>query len=109
MQPGPPPQPAEYSYLIVAAILTPPTGAKVPAVVMLFAPTGREQKHPSVGMLQEGPLGAGATLLLNANRDQFSDLTRVINTLKQRSFAFTLGPKTDDVWPVTSWGFSGVL
>lgn len=106
VQPGPPRQSVEFSYIILpASLLTPTPHFWWPGVVMIMAPTPMKTAFTDAGELFLGKGLPSLHLSLQVTREQFSDMLRQLEARRIKDFQFTVeaGPE-DDVWAVHSWG-----
>jgi hypothetical protein len=110
VQPGPPRQSVEFSYMIMPASLTMP-GARFtwPGIVMFMTPTPMKTDFPDAGTLFKAEHMPSLSLSLEVTRAQFSDMLRMLEAKRLKEFHFTLEDGTDGSWPVYSWGVSAAL
>lgn len=110
VQPGPPRQSVEFTYIVVPLALTMPDGAFTwPGVLMMMVPTPMKTEFPDAGMLfHSGPLPS-LSLSLEVTRAQFSDMLPRFEAGLFKDFHFTLEERKDESWPVRSWGMGGPL
>ncbi|RJT31352.1 hypothetical protein D3227_28625 [Mesorhizobium waimense] len=106
VQPGPPRQSVEFSYVILAASLIMPNAAfRWPGVVMIMAPTPMKTEHPDAGALFEADQLASLSLSLHVTRAQFSDMLPRFEAKQFRDFHFAVeGKEADGRRLVRSWG-----
>jgi hypothetical protein len=106
VQPGPPRQSVEFTYVILPASLIMPNAAfRWPGIVMIMAPTPMKTEHPDAGVLFEADQLASLSLSLHVTRAQFSDMLPRIEAHRLKDFYFTVEEKdAEGRWPVRSWG-----
>lgn len=106
MQPGPPRQSVEFTYVILAASLTMPGAAfRWPGIIMIMAPTPMKTDHPNAGVLFAADQLPSLSLSLHVTREQFSDMLPRFEAHRLKDFHFTLEEKdAEGGWPVRSWG-----
>lgn len=110
VQPGPPQQAVEFTYLILPVQLTMPDGRFVwPGVLMLMTQTPMKSVSPDAGLLLKVTRLPSLTLLLEVGRMQFSDMLRFIEARRLREFHFTIEGERDTSWAIQSWGISQAL
>lgn len=105
VQPGPPRQSIELSYLVApATLLMPDKKSRWPGVVTFWAPTPMKTECRDAGlMFKSGPLPC-LHLSLEVTRPQFSDMVRFLEAGRFKEFHFTIEDGADDSWPIHSWG-----
>jgi hypothetical protein len=111
VQPGPPRQSVEFSYIILPASLLMPTPQfRWPGVVMIMVPTPLKTNFTDTGELIPGKGLPSLHLSLQVTREQFSDMLRQLEARRIKDFHFTVeaGP-AGDMWPVHSWGMGLAL
>lgn len=107
VQPGPPRQSVEFSYIILPTTLTmPEVRFEWPGVVMIMTPTPMKTQSPNAGSLFRGGATPCLTLSLVVTRAQFSDMLGHLEGKRFKRFHFTLEEKIDDSWPIHSWGMT---
>ncbi|BCG98691.1 hypothetical protein MesoLj131b_06910 [Mesorhizobium sp. 131-2-5] len=106
VQPGPPRQSVEFTYVILAAsLIMPNTAFRRPGIVMIMAPTPMKTEHPDAGVLFETAELPSLSLSLHVTREQFSDMLPRLEAHRFKEFYFTLEEKdAERRWPVRSWG-----
>ncbi|TIX95826.1 MAG: hypothetical protein E5V17_03665, partial [Mesorhizobium sp.] len=106
VQPGPPRQSVEFTYVILAASLIMPNAAfRWPGVVMIMAPTPMKTDHPEAGVLFEADQLPSLNLSLDVTRAQFSDMLPRLEAHRFKDFHFTVEEKdAEGRWPLRSWG-----
>nr|WIE93425.1 hypothetical protein P9270_010055 [Mesorhizobium sp. WSM4875] len=110
VQPGPPRQSVEFTYIILPATLIMPNAAFMwPGVVMIMAPTPMKTEFPDAGTLFQAGRLPSLSLLLQVTRAQLSDMLPRIEARRFRDFHFTVEEKAGDSWPVRSWGMGAEL
>ncbi len=107
VQPGPPRQSVEFSYLLGAALLLPPDKKfRWPGIVTCWAPTPMKREFPDAGlMFRSGPMPSFC-LSLEVTRPQFSDVVRVLEARRLKEFYFTAEDGAEGHWPIHSWGMT---
>lgn len=108
VQPGPPPQSVEFSYMVVpASLLMPNPKFRWPGIVMIMAPTPLKAEYPDAGSLWANTGLPSLSLSLNVTREQFSDLLRLLEAQRIKEFHFTVEEtEQESAWPVRSWGMA---
>ncbi|TPL38931.1 hypothetical protein FJ957_28000 [Mesorhizobium sp. B2-4-6] len=111
VQPGPPRQPVEFTYVILSASLIMPDGAfRWPGVAMIMAPTPMKTEHPDAGVLFQTNELPSLSLSLHVTREQFSDMLPRFEAHRFKDFYFTIEEKdAERRWPVRSWGMGTAL
>lgn len=111
VQPGPPRQSVEFSYIILPASLLMPTPQfRWPGVVMIMAPTPMKTTFTDAGELFPGKGLPSLHLSLQVTREQFSDMLRQLEARRIKDFQFTVEAGSEgDVWAVHSWGMGLTL
>lgn len=111
VQPGPPRQSVEFTYVILPASLIMPNAAfRWPGIVMIMAPTPMKTEHPDAGVLFEADQLASLSLSLHVARAQFSDMLPRIEAHRFKDFYFAVEEKdAEGRWPVRSWGMGTPL
>lgn len=109
VQPGPPRQSVELTYMVMPAAFTMiEVGFTWPGVIMIMTPTPMKTE-----LLDAGHLFKTEHLLcLNLSlvtRGQFSDMLRMVEAKRLRSFHFSVEDGTNGSWPVFSWGMSAAF
>jgi hypothetical protein len=105
VQPGPPRQSVEFTYIILPATLIMPNAAFMwPGVVMIMAPTPMKTEFPDAGTLFQAGRLPSLSLSLQVTRAQLSDMLPRIEARRFKDFHFTVEEKAGDSWPVRSWG-----
>lgn len=105
VQPGPPRQSVEFSYIVLPASLHMPSSRfRWPGVVMIMAPTPIKTEVPDAGVLFANKGLPSLHLSLDVTRAQFSDLLRLLEAQRFRTFHFTIeASERENAWPVHSW------
>ncbi|MCV0386856.1 MAG: hypothetical protein K5821_10515 [Nitrobacter sp.] len=80
-----------------------------PGVIMIMALTAMKIEFPDAGCLFRAEHLPSLHLSLEVTRGQFSDMLRMLETLRLRDFHFTLEDEADGSWPIYSWGMSATL
>jgi hypothetical protein len=104
VQPGPPRQSVEFSYIVMPATLKMPSGFDWPGIIMIMPPTPMKTEFPDAGSLFRSEQSPFLTLTLQVTRAQFSDMLRVLEAQRLKHLHFTVGDKVDNSWPIHSWG-----
>jgi len=106
VQPGPPRQSVEFTYVILAASLIMPNKAfRWPGTVMIMAPIPMKTEHPDAGVLFETAELPSLNLSLYVSREQFSDMLPRLEAHRLKDFHFTVEEKdAEGRWAVRSWG-----
>jgi hypothetical protein len=110
VQPGPPRQSIEFTYMIMPAAFT-MTEARFtwPGVIMILTPTPMKMEFPDAGHLLKAERLPTLHLSLEVTRRQFSDMLRMLEAKRLKDFHFTVEDAADGSWPVYSWGMSATL
>lgn len=107
VQPGPPRQSVEFSYIVLPASSP---RFRWPGVVMIMAPTPMKTDVADAGVLFANKGLPSLHLSLDVTRAQFSDLLRLLEAQRFRTFRFTIeASKRENAWPVHSWGMGAEL
>lgn len=107
VQPGPPRQSVEFTYMIMpAAITMPEVRFTWPGIIMIMTPTPMKTEFPDAGCSFKADHLPSLHLSLEVTRGQFSDMLRMLETGRLKDFHFTLEDEADSSWPVYSWGMS---
>lgn len=107
VQPGPPRQSVEFTYMIMPAAFTMPEARFTwPGVVMIMTPTPMKTEFPDAGRLLKAEQLPTLHLSLEVTRGQFSDMLRMLEAKRLKDFHFTVEDAADGSWPVYSWGMS---
>lgn len=110
VQPGPPRQSVEFTYIILpATLIMPNTAFMWPGVVMIMAPTPMKTEFPDAGALFHAGSLPSLSLSLEVTRAQFSDMLPRIEARGFRDFHFTLEEEVAGSWPVRSWGMGAAV
>jgi hypothetical protein len=110
VQPGPPRQSVEFTYMILPAALTmPEVRFTWPGVIMIMTPTPMKTEHPDAGCLFKAEHLPSLHLSLEVTRGQFSDIMGMLEAKRLKDFHFTVEDEAEGFWPVFSWGMSAVL
>ncbi len=110
VQPGPPRQSVEFTYVIMPSAFTMPEARFTwPGVIMILTPTPMKTETPDAGHLFKAEHLASLHLSLVVARGQFSDLLRMLEAKRLKDLHFTVEDGTDGSWPVFSWGISAAL
>jgi len=80
-----------------------------PGVIMVMTPTPMKTEFPDTGFLFKAEHLPSLHLSLEVTREQFSDMLRILESKRLKSFHFTVEDKVDKSWPVFSWGMSASL
>ncbi|RWC89825.1 MAG: hypothetical protein EOS32_28970 [Mesorhizobium sp.] len=106
VQPGPPRQSVEFTYVILPASLIMPNAAfRWPGIVMIMAPTAMKTEHPDAGVLFQTEELPSLSLSLDVTRAQFSDMLPRFEAHRIKDFFFTVEERdAKGRWPVRSWG-----
>jgi hypothetical protein len=105
VQPGPPRQSVEFSYIVLPAALIMPNAAfRWPGVIMIMAPTPMKTEFPDAGALFQSDGLPSLSLSLEVTRAQFSDMLPRIEARRFKDFHFAVEEKVKDSWPLRSWG-----
>ncbi len=108
VQPGPPRQSVEFSYMVMpASLLMPSPKFRWPGIVMIMAPTPMKTEYTDAGSLFANAGLPSLSLSFNVTRKQFSDLLRLLETERFKEFHFTVeDAERNNAWPVRSWGMA---
>ena len=109
VQPGPPRQSVEFTYMIMPGAFTmPEVRCAWPGVIMIITPTPMKTDFPDAGCLFKTDHLPSLHLSLEVTRGQFSDMLRILEARRLKDFHFTLEDEADGFWPVYSWGMSAM-
>ncbi|ESY64008.1 hypothetical protein X743_32130 [Mesorhizobium sp. LNHC252B00] len=107
VQPGPPRQSVEFSYIILPATLIMPDRIfRWPGVVMVTAPTPMKTEFPDAGALFKADTLPSLSLSLQVTRSQFSDMLRLLEAGRFKDFHFTVEGERENCWTIRSWGMT---
>lgn len=107
VQPGPPRQSVEFTYIIMPAAFTMPEAHFTwPGIIMIMTPTPMKTEFPDAGRLLSAEHLPTLHLSLEVTRGQFSDILRMLEAKRLKDFHFTVEDSADGSWPVYSWGMS---
>lgn len=107
VQPGPPRQSVEFSYIVLPATLVMPDKTfRWPGVVMIMAPTPMKTEFPNAGALFKADKLPSLSLSLEVTRAQFSDMLRLLEAGRFKEFHFTIEEGSESSWRVHSWGMT---
>lgn len=107
VQPGPPRQSVEFTYMIMPGLFTmPEVRFTWPGVIMIMTPTPMKTDLPDAGFLFRAARLPSLHLSLEVTRGQFSDMLWMMERTRLKDFHFTLQDEADGSWPVYSWGMS---
>jgi hypothetical protein len=95
--------------IIPAAFTMPEPHFTWPGIIMMMAPTPMKTDLPDAGHLFTAEHLPTLHLSLEVTRNQFSDVLRMLEAKRLRSFDFTLEDAADGTWPVHSWGMTTAL
>ena len=110
VQPGPPRQSVEFTYVTMPAAFTmPEVRFAWPGVIMIMTPTPMKTELPDAGHLFKAENLPSLNLSLEVTRGQFSDMLRMLEAKRLRSFHFSVEDETNGSWPVFSWGMSAAF
>ena len=110
VQPGPPRQSVEFtSMLMPAAFTMTEVGFTWPRVIMIMTPTPMKTEFLYAGHLFKAEHLLCLNLSLEVTRGQFSDMLRMVEAKRLRSFHFSVEDGTNGSWPVFSWGMSAAF
>ncbi|MBB5052716.1 hypothetical protein HNQ36_002690 [Afipia massiliensis] len=110
VQPGPPRQSVEFTYMIMPALLTMPEPRFTwPGLIMIMTPTPMKTEFPDAGSLFSVDHSPSLSLSLEVTRSQFSDMLRMLEAKRLKDFHFTIEEARDGSWPIRSWGMSTTL
>jgi len=110
VQSGPPPQAVEFTYIIVPAALSIEDVQFIwPSVIMIMTPTPMKTEFPDAGVLFKVDHSPCLSLSLEVTRHQFSDMLRMLEGKRLKSFHFTTVDETDGSWPIHSWGMTTTI
>ncbi|RVD46263.1 hypothetical protein EN812_18300 [Mesorhizobium sp. M4B.F.Ca.ET.169.01.1.1] len=105
VQPGPPRQSVEFTYIILPATLIMPDAVfRWPGVVMIMATTPMKTEFPDAGKLFQADRLPSLSLSLQVTRAQFSDMLPRIEAQRLNNFYFVVEEESEGSWPVRSWG-----
>jgi len=107
VQPGPPRQSIEFTYMVIPAIFTMPEAQyDWPGIIMIMVPTPMKTEFPDAGRLIKGDGILSLLLSLEVTRGQFTDMLGMIERKRLKEFRFTTDEQDDDCWSVKSWGMT---
>lgn len=107
VQPGPPPMPVEFTYLIVGAVvLSPQAKMRWPAVVSFWVRTPFTPERVEAGFMFKSENMPSFNLGLEVTRQQFTETVWLFREKLLNNFHFTVAQGRDNHWPITSWGAS---
>lgn len=110
VQPGPPRQSVEFSYIVLPVTLVMPNKSfRWPGVVMIMAPTPLKTEFPDAGALFKADKLPSLSLSLEVTRPQFSDMLRLLEAGRFKEFHFTIEDGSGNSWRVRSWGMATQL
>lgn len=110
VQPGPPRQSVEFTYVIMPAAFTMPEARVTwPGVIMIMTPTPLKTELPDAGHVFKAEQLPSLHLSLVVTRGQFSDMLRMLETKRLKDLHFTVEDAANGSWPVFSWGMSAAL
>lgn len=110
VQPGPPRQSVEFTYVVMPAAFTMPEARFTwPGIIMIMTPTPMKTEFPDAGFLFKAEHLPSLHLSLEVTRGQFSDMLRIFESKHLKSFHFKVEDGLDGSWPVFSWGMSATL
>lgn len=110
VQPGPPRQSVEFTYVIMPAAFTMPEARSTwPGIIMIMTPTPMKTEFPDAGHLFTAEHLPSLHLSLVVTRGQFSDVLRMLEAKRLKDLHFTIEDGVNDSWPVFSWGMSATL
>jgi hypothetical protein len=105
VQPGPPRQSVEFSYMILPAAFTmPEVRFTWPGVIMIMTPTPMKTEHPDAGCVFKAGHLPSLHLSLEVTRSQFSDMLRFLEAKRLKDLHFTVEEGENGSWPIHSWG-----
>ncbi|NTH06474.1 hypothetical protein [Rhizobium rhizogenes] len=107
VQPGPPQMSVEFTYLIVgAAVISPRAKMRWPAAVSFWVRTPFTPERVEAGFMFKSENMPSFDLGLEVTRQQFTETVWLFKEKLLNNFHFTVGPGSDNHWPITSWGAS---
>jgi hypothetical protein len=110
VQPGPPRQSVEFTYMIMPSALTmPEVHFTWPGIVMIVTPTPMKTEFPDAGRLLRAKHLPTLSLSLEVTRPQFSDMLRMLELKRLKEFHFTVEEGADGSWPIHSWGMTAIF
>lgn len=110
VQPGPPRQSVEFTYVIMPAAFTmPEVRFTWPGVIMIMTPTPMKTEFPDAGHLLKAEHLPTLHLTLQVTRGQFSDMLKMFEVKRLKDLHFTVEDGANGSWPVFSWGISAAL
>ena len=110
VQPGPPRQSVEFTYVVMPAAFTmPEVRFTWPGVIMILTPTPMKTEFLDAGHLFKAENLPSLNLSLVVTRGQFSDMLRMLEAKRLRTFHFGVEDGTNGSWPVFSWSMSAAF
>lgn len=105
VQPGPPRQSVEFTYVIMPAAITMLEARFTrPGVIVIMTPTPMKTEFPNAGHLFKAKHLPSLHLSLEVTRGQFSDMLRMLEAKRLKDIHFTVEGGADGSRPVFSWG-----
>lgn len=93
VQPGPPRQSVEFTYMIMPGLSTmPEVRFTWPGVIMIMTPTPMKTGFSDAGCLFKAEHLPSLHLSLEVKRGQFSDMLRMLETKRLKDFHFRIKP-----------------
>ncbi len=100
----------EFSYMTLPiALMMPGSRAPWPGVLIIITPARMKKPQGKAGVLIRGSSMPTLMLSLEVSRPQYSDMLRMFEVKRFRSFHFTVAEPDGKVWPIRSWGMSATL
>jgi hypothetical protein len=107
-QPGPPPFSIELSWMTIPAGLFAPGGARWLGV-LIMAPSRLKKEDGRAEMLLMNSELPSLMVSLVVGREQYSDMLRLLDAKRFRSFHLTVEEPDGKTWPIRSWGMATML
>ena len=110
VQPGPPQQSVEFTYMIIPSAFTmPEVRFTWPGVIIIMTPAPIKTEFPEAGCLLKAEHLPSLHLSIEVTRGQFSDMLPMLGAKRLKDFHFTLENGADGAWPIYSWSMSATL
>jgi hypothetical protein len=95
--------------MAIPAGLIAPGGAQWLGVLILMIPSRLKKEDGRAGMLLKNSELPSLMVSLVAGREQYSDILRLLEAKRFRSFHLTVEDPEGKIWPIRSWGMSTTL
>jgi hypothetical protein len=105
-QPGPPPFSMEFTWMTIPAGLIAPGGARWLGVIIIMTPPRLKKEDGRAGMLLKNSELPSLMVSLVVGREQYSDMLRLLEAKRFKSFHFTVEEPDGKRWPIRSWGMA---